>query len=88
MGEIGGVFNLHRSMRHGCPLAPYLSILAIDILGYINFADDTALYLKGTKDNMDKAKKVLDTFCLTSGAHINWHKSCAIWATKMGRDWN
>jgi hypothetical protein len=36
-----------------------------------NFADDTAFYLKGTKDNMDKAKKVLDTFCLAFGAHIN-----------------
>jgi hypothetical protein len=50
--------------------------------------DDIALYLKGTKDNKDKAKKVLDTFYLASGAHIKWHKSCAIWAAKMGRDWN
>jgi hypothetical protein len=31
------------------------------------FADDTAFYLKGTKDNMDKVKKVFDTFCLASG---------------------
>jgi hypothetical protein len=52
------------------------------------FADDTAFYLKGTKDNMDKVKKVLDTFYLASGAHINWCKSCAIWAAKMGKDWN
>jgi hypothetical protein len=34
-GEIGEVFNLHRSVRQGCPLAPYLSILAIDVLGYM-----------------------------------------------------
>jgi hypothetical protein len=34
-GEIGGVFNLHRLVRQGCPLAPYLSILAIDVLGYM-----------------------------------------------------
>jgi hypothetical protein len=37
---------------------------------------------------MDRAKRVLNTFCLASRAHVNWHKSCAIWATKMGRDWN
>lgn len=37
---------------------------------------------------MDKAKKVLDTFYIASRAHINWHKSCVIWATNMGRDWN
>jgi len=46
------------------------------------FADDTTFYLKGTKDNMDKVKKVLDTFYLASC------KSCAIWTAKMGKDWN
>jgi hypothetical protein len=35
------------------------------------FAHDIAFYLKGTKDNMDKAKKVLDTFCLAFGTHVS-----------------
>jgi hypothetical protein len=109
-GEIWEVFSLHRAVRQGCPLAPYLFILAIDVLGYMlqdpkaevegltlpkggiprdqTFADDIALYLKGTKDNMDKAKKVLDTLCFLSRAHINWHKSCAISIAKTGREWN
>ncbi len=34
-GAIGPDFLLARSMRHGCPLAPYLFIFATDILGYM-----------------------------------------------------
>ncbi len=32
------------------------------------FVDDTALYLKGTPNNMDKAQRVLELFCQASGA--------------------
>jgi hypothetical protein len=49
------------------------------------FADDTALYLKGTSDNMDKAQRVLALFYLASGAKVNWHKTAAIWASKTER---
>ncbi len=38
------------------------------------FANDTALYLKGTKCNMDRMRSVLDFFCFTSRAIINWGK--------------
>ncbi len=50
------------------------------------FADDTALYLQGTRGNMERAQKVLDIFCKASEAKINWNKSCAIWASKRNRN--
>lgn len=34
-GEFGGDFRLSRSVRHGCLLAPYLFILATNILGHM-----------------------------------------------------
>jgi hypothetical protein len=46
------------------------------------FADDTTLYLKGTKSNMDRMLSILDLFCFASRAKINWGKSAAIWASK------
>jgi mannosylglycoprotein endo-beta-mannosidase len=34
-GEVGPDFQLTHSVRQGCPLAPYLFILAIDVLGHM-----------------------------------------------------
>jgi hypothetical protein len=42
------------------------------------FADDIALYLKGTPANMDRAREMLWIFYHASGTKINWHKSAAI----------
>jgi hypothetical protein len=35
------------------------------------FADDTALYLKGTQSNMERTRTVLNLFCLASKVKIN-----------------
>jgi hypothetical protein len=51
------------------------------------FADDTALYLKGSPENMGRAQKVLKIFYQAFGAKINWHKFAAIWASKKERSW-
>jgi hypothetical protein len=51
------------------------------------FADDTALYLKGSSSNLSKAQAVLDLFCLASGAKVNWGKIAAIWASKEKKEW-
>jgi hypothetical protein len=102
-------FQLAKSVRQGCPLAPYLFILATNVLGYMlanpkhgveglslpkgglirdqTFANDTALYLKGTPANMDRAQEVLKTFCRTFRAKVNWRKSAAIWASQREKSW-
>jgi hypothetical protein len=36
---------------------------------------------------MDRAQKVLMTFCRASGAKINWCKLAAIWANQRERTW-
>ncbi len=58
--------------------------------GYVQdqiFANDIALYLKGIQSNLDNAQSILDLFCLTSGAKLNWGKSATIWASKDKKDW-
>ncbi len=58
--------------------------------GYVwdqTFVDDTALYFKGSKSNMDRMRSILDIFCLASNAKINWGKYAAIWASKKKWAW-
>jgi hypothetical protein len=44
-GESGKDFKLSISVRQGCPLAPYLFILATDVLGHM--LDDTKYNVEG-----------------------------------------
>ena len=49
------------------------------------FADDTAMYLAGQADNLARFETALKSFCETSGAKINWHKSCGFWLGEGAR---
>ncbi len=53
-GTIGPDFHLARSVRQGCPLAPYLFILATDVLGHM----------------MDDPKHGVDGLSLPKGSYI------------------
>lgn len=52
------------------------------------FADDTALYLKGSPENLNRVFRVLELFCSASGVRLNWEKSRAIWASNLPRTWS
>jgi len=52
------------------------------------FADDIALYLRGSRANMDKTQRVLDLFCKASGEKVNWNKLAAIWASRKRKEWD
>lgn len=49
------------------------------------FADDTALYLQGDPDNLDKAYVLLEAFCGASGSKVNWDKTFGVWAANSPR---
>ena len=43
------------------------------------FADDTALYLDGTKDSFDESIRVLKLFANISGLYMNYDKTVIVW---------
>ncbi len=51
------------------------------------FVDDTVIYLKGTKNNMDRMWSVLDLFYFAFEAKMNQEKIVAILASKDKRAW-
>lgn len=50
------------------------------------FVDDSAIFLKGSRENMKKVFHVLDLFSASSGAKMNLGKSRAIWCFISLRD--
>lgn len=52
------------------------------------FADESSIFIKGTKENMERTFKVLDLFCEGSGARMNLTKSTAIWCSSNARNWS
>ena len=46
------------------------------------YADDSSFMVRGTKEDVDKLVRILETFSQTSGMEINWEKSCAYWFDK------
>ena len=109
-GEQSKNFRLQRSVRQGCPLAPYMFLLTMDVLGQMlqhpecqvqglrlpddititnqMFADDTLLFLDGTRDNLDRALQVINRFGAASGAKLNLHKSIGLWLAQNERQWH
>lgn len=51
------------------------------------FADDSVMFLKGTRENLERTLLVLDTFCAGSGARMNLCKSTTIWCSANQRNW-
>lgn len=47
-----------------------------------SFADKTSLFLKGQKENLERARAVLETYCLASGSKLNWTKIYGIWTAR------
>lgn len=45
------------------------------------FADDTTLYLSGTKQNLDAAIRVINLYCSAFGSKVNWSKTYIIWSS-------
>ena len=45
--------------------------------------------VRGTKEDVDKLVRILETFSQASGMEINWEKSCAYWFDKYTHkpDW-
>ena len=107
-GILSKFFNINRGCRQRDPCAPFLFILAgqilsilihanKDIIGIIignteykltQFADDTTLFMNGSRESLSAALNTLEIFGSMSGLKMNTTKTKVIWIgrKKFSRD--
>ena len=70
----------------------YLNLVGVGIQGLVasisnmmildvELVDDTTVYMLVEEGNLCKAKAALETFCVASGAKVNWCKLVAFWVS-------
>lgn len=84
-GELSQPFNLQRSVRQGCPLAPYLFLLTVDVLGQM--LQHPECHVKGLRlpDNTTITNQMFadDTLLLLEGTPDNMDKAIEV-ITRFG----
>ena len=72
-GEISKTFRLQRSVRQGCPLAPYLFLLTVDVLGRMLQHPDCGVQGLRLPDNTEITNQMFadDTLLLLDGTKDN-----------------
>ena len=76
-GEISKTFRLQRSVRQGCPLAPYLFLLTVDVLGQMLQHPDCGVQGLRLPDNTIITNQMFadDTLLLLDGTRENLDKA-------------
>ena len=79
-GELSQAFNLQRSVRQGCPLAPYLFLLMVDVLRQMLQHPKSQVQGLRLPDNSYITNQMFadDTLMLLEGTHENMDKALAV----------